>query len=235
MKLALLGDIHGNHRALRAVLSAASLTGVEYLLITGDLVGYYDAPLAVLDMLHSWKYYLVRGNHEDMLKTARSDENFLSQIDARYGTGLRSATEQLSDKQLDELCNLPHPLELEKDGCKILLCHGAPWDINQYVYPDAQPELLERCALQDYNLVVLGHTHYPMTHRIGKTLVVNPGSVGQPRDGNYKAAFATFDGEKFELFRVDYNVDEVCQLMKQAGFSEYYYNRLKVGSPNFVI
>ncbi len=199
MKLALLGDVHGNHRALKAVLSAASLSGVESLLITGDLVGYYDAPLAVLEMLRSWKHYLVRGNHEDMLKVARSDDDFLAQVDAKYGTGLRSAIEQLTDKQLDELCNLPHPLELEIEGCKILLCHGAPWDNNQYVYPDAKPELLERCAIQDYDLIVLGHTHYPMSYRTGKTLVVNPGSVGQPRNGQPGAHWTIFDTKTHNL------------------------------------
>ena len=103
MKLALLGDVHGNSRALNAVLSKASFLDVKALLITGDLVGYYYSPLAVLDMLRSWKYYLVRGNHEDMLKIARYDGNFLSKVDAKYGMGLRLAIEQLTDNQLDEL------------------------------------------------------------------------------------------------------------------------------------
>lgn len=193
MKLGLLGDIHGNDFALQAVLAAASSCGVEKLLITGDLVGYYYAPLKVLDLLQPWDRHVVRGNHEDMLNTARSDPEFLAQMDARYGTGLRAAIEQLGMQQLDELCNLPHPLELDIDGCRILLCHGAPWNIDQYVYSDAQPALLERCAIQEFDLIVLGHTHYPMLHQIGKTLVVNPGSVGQPRNRQPGAHWAIFD------------------------------------------
>jgi len=193
MKLGLLGDIHGNHLALQAVLAAASSTGVEKLLVTGDLVGYYDAPLQVVEQLQPWERHVVRGNHEDMLNVARSDPEFLTQVDARYGTGLRSAIEQLGEQQLDELCSLPHPLELLIDGRRILLCHGAPWDNDQYVYPDAQPELLERCAVQEFDLVVLGHSHYPMSHRIGKTLVVNPGSVGQPRNRQPGAHWAILD------------------------------------------
>ena len=217
MRIGLLGDVHGNHRALKAVLSVASISGLESLLITGDLVGYYDAPLAVLDMLRSWKYYLVRGNHEDMLKTARYDDDFLTKVDAKYGAGLRSAIEQLTDKQLDELCNLPHPLELEIDSCKILLCHGAPWDNNQYVYPDAKPELLERCAQQEYDLIVLGHSHYPMSHRIGKTLVVNPGSVGQPRNGQPGAHWAIFDTEthNLQLCKEEYDYSALVYECKQ--------------------
>ncbi len=199
MKLALLGDIHGNHLALQAVLSAASLSGVEKLLITGDLVGYYYMPLEVLNLLRSWDRHVVRGNHEDMLNSARTDPAFLAQMGVRYGTGLRTALEQLSEKQIDELCCLPHPLELMIDGCKVLLCHGAPWDVDQYVYPDAAPEMLERCAKQDFDLVVMGHTHYPMQNMIGKTLVVNPGSVGQPRNRQPGAHWALFDTDTRNL------------------------------------
>lgn len=193
MKLALLGDIHSNHLALAAVLSAARKYGVERLLITGDFVGYYFWPREVLELLAPWSSVAVRGNHEEMLAAARSDPAFLSRVDARYGTGLRSAIEQLGEQQLDELCRLPHPLELSIDSCRILLCHGAPWDNDQYVYPDAKSVLLERCAMQEFDLVVLGHTHYPMRHQVGKTLVVNSGSVGQPRNRRPGAHWAIFD------------------------------------------
>jgi putative phosphoesterase len=193
VKLALLGDIHGNQLALQVVLDAASSAGAESLLVTGDLVGYYYAPSEVLKMLGAWNRHVVRGNHEDMLNSVRSEPELLLQVDARYGTGLRTAIEQLDTQQLDELCNLPHPLELEIDGCKILLCHGTPWEVDQYVYPDAEPELLERCAGQDLDLVVMGHTHYPMQHTIGTTLIANPGSVGQPRNRVPGASWALFD------------------------------------------
>ncbi len=217
MKLALLGDIHGNHLALQAVLAAASSSGVEKLLITGDLVGYYNAPLMVLEMLQSWGRHVVRGNHEDMLNIARSDSVFLAQVDARYGTGLRTAIEQLDTQQLDELCNLPHPLELVIDGCKILLCHGAPWDNDQYVYPDAQPDLLEHCAMPEFDLVVLGHTHYPMQQKIGRTLVVNPGSVGQPRNRQPGAHWAIFDtvSQNLEFRQEQYDSSALVQECQQ--------------------
>ena len=199
MKLGLLGDIHGNDLALQAVLAAAASSGVEKLLITGDLVGYYHSPLQVLALLRPWDRRMVRGNHEDMLNTARSDPAFLAQVDARYGAGLRTAIEQLGIQQLDELCGLPHPLELVIDGCRILLCHGTPWDNDQYVYPDAKQELLERCAMQEFDLVVLGHTHYPMCHQIGGTTLVNPGSVGQPRNRKPGAHWAFFDTASREV------------------------------------
>jgi putative phosphoesterase len=215
MKLALLGDIHGNAWALRSVLAAASSLGAESLLITGDMVGYYFAPKEVLEMLQPWHRHAVRGNHEDMLRTARNDPAFLEDVDARYGNGLRVALEQLSASQIDELCGLPHPLELEIGGCRILLCHGAPWDNDCYVYPDAQPELLERCAVQQYDLVVQGHTHYPMQHRIVGTLVVNPGSVGQPRNRQPGAHWALFDTDTRNL-EFHYEQYDSSQLVREC-------------------
>jgi putative phosphoesterase len=199
VKLALLGDIHGNDLALQAVLSAAIAAGAEKLLVTGDLVGYYFYPLRVLELLRPWDKHIVRGNHEDMLVAARRDPAFLTQVDKRYGTGLRAAIEQLDAPQLDELCGLPHPLDLDIDGCRILLCHGASWDIDQYVYPDASPEFLKRFALPEFDLVVLGHTHYPMRHQIGQTLIANPGSVGQPRNRAPGASWAIFDTASHDL------------------------------------
>lgn len=217
MRVALIGDIHGNHLALQTVLAVASSSGVEKLLITGDLVGYYFAPLQVLKLLHSWDKHIVRGNHEDMLNTARFDPEFLVQVDTRYGTGLRTAIEQLSEKPLDELCNLPHPLELVIDGCKILLCHGAPWDNNQYIYPDAEAVLLEHCAAQNFDLVVMGHTHYPMQQKIGKTLLVNPGSVGQPRNHQPGAHWALFDtvSRNLEFRQEQYDSSQLVQECQQ--------------------
>ncbi|WP_018506509.1 metallophosphoesterase family protein [Thiobacillus thioparus] len=217
MKLVLLGDIHGNDFALRAVLTAATSNGADKLLITGDLIGYYYAPKKALELLKPWDRHVVRGNHEDMLIAARSDSAFLDRVDARYGTGLRTAIEQLSEEQLDELCSLPHPLDLMIDGCRILLCHGSPWNNDQYVYPDAQPELLSRSAVQDFDLVVLGHTHYPMQRKIGNTLLVNPGSVGQPRNRQPGAHWALFDTatQSLELRCEQYDASGLVQECQQ--------------------
>lgn len=208
MKVALLGDIHGNDLALSAVLTAAEAVGVEQLLITGDLVGYYFEPRNVLEQLGNWDRHVVRGNHEEMLDAARTDPSFLASVSARYGSGLYVALEQLNERQLDEVCGLPHPLELNIGGSHVLLCHGAPWDVNQYVYPDASQDLFERCADSSFDLVVMGHTHYPMIQRMGKTLLINPGSVGQPRNRKPGASWALFDTESglVELRTEQYDV-----------------------------
>ena len=199
MKLGLIGDVHGNVAALRAVLGAAVRHGVEHLLITGDLVGYYFEPARVLELLAPWPKHIVRGNHEDMLCAARDDAASLAPVEAKYGTGLRVALETLSAGQVEELCRLPHPLQIEIGGRDIVLCHGSPWDNDFYVYPDAGEEVLARCAQSGADLVVLGHTHYPMVRNVGRTLVVNPGSVGQPRNRQPGAHWALYDTTSGEV------------------------------------
>jgi putative phosphoesterase len=193
MKIGLLGDIHGNALALRAVLASARIEQVECLLVTGDLVGYYFAPDQVMELLESWDCHIVRGNHEDMLAAARRDPAILPEIEKKYGSGLHMAIKRLTDGQLDMLCNLSHPKHVNLDGRRLLLCHGSPWDNDEYLYPDSNEALLARCASPDIDMVILGHTHYPMMRHVGATLIVNPGSVGQPRSRSPGAQWALYD------------------------------------------
>lgn len=212
MRLALIGDIHGNSAALRVVLDHAASENVSTLLITGDLVGYYFDPRGVLDLLAPWQKYIVRGNHEDMLASARRDPGQRSRTQLRYGSGLRIALETLLAEELDALSALPHPLDLNLDGKHILLCHGAPWDNDCYVYPDADADLMRRCAVPGYNLVVLGHTHYPMMRKTGETIIINPGSVGQPRNRKPGAQWALIDTQSgtVDLRSEDYDYASIA-------------------------
>ena len=231
MRIALLGDIHGNSFALAAVLDAARAAHVEKLLITGDFVGYYFWPREVMDMLADWDIAAVRGNHEDMLVDALKDSAFLKTINAAYGSGLSTAIETLTPAQLDWLCQLPHPRPFEFDGRSLLLCHGSPWDVNQYVYPDAKADLLERCAESGYDWVVMGHTHYPRVERVRKTVLVNPGSVGQPRNRIPAAHWALLDtvSQELLLMTAPYDVAPVVALAAKRHPERPYLGNVLLG------
>lgn len=212
MKLGLLGDIHANHLALSAVLSAATRQGVECLLITGDIVGYYFFPREVLTFLEPWSKFMVRGNHEDMLHRSMTDVGELASITLRYGSGIQLALDQLSEKECEKLTELPHPLALTLGGRNILLCHGAPTDINKYIYPNSDLTAIKNHVTESTDLVVLGHTHYPMLRQLSDTTrLVNPGSVGQPRNGCTGACWASYDTEnnKVTLHCEDYDHSQV--------------------------
>ena len=207
MKVALLGDIHGNAPALAAALDGARREGAELLLLTGDFVGYYYRPELVFDLLAEWMYYAVRGNHEDMLFASQSDPAKADQYRARYGSGVDAALACLSECELERLRGLPATRELGIGGKRVLLGHGAPWDTDFYIYPDADDDVWARLSGYRHDYIVLGHTHYRYSKQIGDTLVINPGSVGQPRDRKPGAAWALLDTEAdaVTFFAEDYD------------------------------
>lgn len=210
MKIALLADIHGNSLALQAVLNAAKRAEVEALCIAGDFVGYYYRPNEVLEMLGDWQTYCVQGNHERMFFDALSNPEVLPNIKQKYGSGLSYATDQPGPLH-QWLQSLPVSMQIELDGLKILIAHGAPWDENAYLYPTTKSNELARVDSYGVDLLVLGHTHYKFESHTESTHIVNPGSVGQPRDGRIGAAWALYDtsARTCEFYAEPYNIHAV--------------------------
>lgn len=198
MRVGLLADIHGNTDALAGVLAAARKLGVERLLIAGDLVGYYYDAKGVLALLDGWDWVAVRGNHEAMMAAWIRDDG-RDHILKTYGSAISVACETLAPGQIEILMSLGHPLRLDIEGAPVLLCHGAPDDFDAYVYPDAPCAARDTFFSQDAGLVVFGHTHYPVIWQSGATTVVNPGSVGQPRDRIPGACWALWDTDRGDV------------------------------------
>lgn len=217
MKLALLGDVHGNADALSAVLAATRARGADMLLVTGDLVGYYYEPDRVLGMLADWPMVAVRGNHEDYLQSAAGDAASRSSYRTKYGSGLEAALERLTGRQLAWLNALPRTASLCIDGLSILLCHGSPRDTDEYVYPTASRDLIDDFASFGHDVVIMGHTHWRFIWKHEAIIAVNPGSVGQPRDRRPGAAWAMLNttNRDIELYNEQYDVarllDQVAQ------------------------
>jgi putative phosphoesterase len=195
MKVALLGDIHANEAALQAVIRAADDERVETFLVTGDLVGYYFQPARVLELLRQVgrPVHVVRGNHEEMLRMCRDDPSQAIRIRVKYGSGIDLALHELTGQDYETLVTLPHPQKLRVGMRDVLLSHGAPHSVDKYIYPDADEAALVACAAPATDLVVMGHTHYPFSRAMGQTILVNPGSVGQPRNGARGACWALYD------------------------------------------
>jgi putative phosphoesterase len=211
MKIALLSDIHANEIALAAVLNEASALGAERLLCCGDFVGYYHAPEDMLEQLDAWTWNGIRGNHEDMLEEWLSGQDRDS-IHRRYGSGIAIAAE-MPDAARSRILALPARQELEIEGRRVLLCHGSAWDPNHYVYPDASDEERRRMASEGQDLVVFGHSHYPVLWHVGTTTIVNPGSVGQPRDRKPGACWALWEVGSMDvtLKRTAFNTAAVAE------------------------
>lgn len=218
-RVAVLGDIHGNIDAFRAVLEDIKKESINQLLITGDLVGYYYHADKVLNALKGWRYELVQGNHDGMLGEISTWSNEMKKAyRQKYGSALEyAAKELLSESEIAYLAELPYRKELFIAGRSILLCHGSPWNRDEYIYPDASNDVLARCTTGGFDVVIMGHTHYPMIKKYKVTLLLNPGSVGQPRNQQSGASWALLylDNLYVQLRYVPYDVKEVIAEARQ--------------------
>jgi len=192
MKIGIISDIHGNSEALKVVLE--KLTKCERILCAGDLTGYYPDFNKVIDVVkNDPRITSILGNHDIYhLK----DKNITS-VNRKYLRGLKDS------------------LILNIDNLKIGLFHGSPDDSNKRLYPDSDFSKLEDLH---YDFLILGHTHYPMIKKIGKMVIINPGSVGQPRDFDPRAAYAILNTRKklVQIYRVRYNIEAVCKKVLSA-------------------
>lgn len=213
VKVAILSDLHGNAVALEKVLEEARKAGAQELLIAGDFTGYYYQPDRIFQLLNSWKWDGVIGNHDKFLRDFGGKKELMADYRVSYGKALEVALEKLGEKEKQLLFSLPEKKELDYGGKRILVCHGAPWQNDEYIYPDAQPEVFERIAKLGYDFVILGHTHYPMIKRVGRTTIINPGSAGQPRDegGNASWALVDFTSGETEIRRVRFDTEEILE------------------------
>ncbi len=218
MRIGILGDVHGNKDALNAVLQSAEKCKVERLLITGDLVGYYPYAKEVLSLLSNWQTDSVRGNHEDMLVRSINDPKYLESVNEKYGFGLKESLVSLSKAEIRYLTELPHPLKIEIEKNIVLIAHGSPADINEYMYPDTDLLALKWVSQLDCDILFCGHSHYPMQKHFRNKLIINPGSVGQPRNKGSSAHWVLWNTEldSFEFKTEEYELAELIHWAKST-------------------
>lgn len=209
MRIAILSDIHANDFALKATLDQIQTQDIDQIYVLGDIVGYYYEPKKVLELLEYHNATLILGNHELILKHAYEEMQLRGTLKSDYGTGIKCALDQLSEIQIEYLIDLPMKVEFEVDSKRILLCHATPWDIETYIYPDAEKELLDKCLDYQKDYVFLGHSHYPMNVIHEGIHLLNPGSVGQSRDIGGLSSWMIFDtlSGNIDSIRTEYNIN----------------------------
>jgi putative phosphoesterase len=216
--IAILSDIHGNYIALEEVLKAVDKMGITEVYALGDTVGYYSQVNEVINELRQRDAHAIMGNHDWYMAA----ESFCARSNTVNDT-LAYQRKVITKENLDWIKNLPLYLEIEG----ISMVHGGWTDpLDEYLTQPSK-EYFEKVGGKYF---CSGHTHLPRLEDYGDKIYCNPGSVGQPRDNDNRASFATWDGTKFELHRVDYDFEKVGELMEKAGFSGYYYERLATGA-----
>jgi putative phosphoesterase len=213
MRIAVVSDIHSNLEALEAVLG--DMPEVDKVLCAGDLVGYGADAGAVVDEVREQRMECVKGNHDEKVVTYQDFEEF-NRLARKAITHNRNA---LSDQELEYLAELPEKKRIEAGNRDLFMIHGSPRNpLKEYLREeDVDQEFLENSFKTRPEILVMGHTHQPFVKKLSGTLILNPGSVGQPRDRDPRASYATLETREPEvkLHRAGYSVDKAAEKIRK--------------------
>jgi predicted phosphodiesterase len=247
MRYLVLSDIHSNLEALEAVLRASAAQRYEAVLVLGDLVGYGADPNAVVDRVRALNpVAIVRGNHDKVAAGLDDAEDF----NPMAKSAAHWTRESLTAKTLQYLRDLPAGPQMV--GETIEICHGSPLDEDLYVVADI--DAARSIAVARTAVCLFGHTHVALSARMdsqrhldieapqghpefgvtieaGSRYLINPGSVGQPRDGDARAAYAIADLDRnvVTLYRVAYPIEAAQKKILDAGLPPMLAYRLGMG------
>ena len=223
MRVAIFSDIHGNLPALEAVFDDIHRQGVDAVYCLGDLVGYAPFPNEVTERIRREQIPTIMGNYDDGVGFDRDE----------CGCAYREADERQRGQQSLEwtkacvtaenkafLRTLLPEIRTAIDGKRLLLVHGSPRKMNEYLFEDRPISSFERLAASsNADIIVFGHTHRPYTKQIGEVWFVNVGSVGKPKDGDRRACYAILEttaDPPASFVRVPYDIDKVTQAIRSS-------------------
>ncbi len=213
MRIAIISDVHANLAALEAIEEP-----YDFLLCLGDLVDYGPQPREAVQWVKERALTVVRGNHDHALGYG---------VDCRCAPAMQEASattrrwhrQLLSLDEREYLCGLFITERLELGGATFHLAHASPTGdlYNYHIVPDAPDELLtQETQGIDADFILLGHTHLPMLRTVGRTTIVNPGSIGQPRHGDPRTSYAIWEDGEISFHRGIYDVSQTIALLEKA-------------------
>lgn len=246
MRYLVISDIHANLEAFETVMAAARQLGYDKVLLLGDLVGYGADPNAICERVREMKPdALIRGNHDKVGSGVESPEGF----NAVARNAIRWTYDTLTNENRAWLAALPAGPMIVDDLIEI--CHGTPFDEDAYVFDDL--DALRALHAARRPLCLFGHTHVQIGHMLsqdqfglvtatdqrpltiamqdGSRYLVNPGSVGQPRDGDPRAGFGIVDTDAraITIYRIEYAIEKAQARIVAAGLPDVLAQRLALG------
>jgi putative phosphoesterase len=197
MRIAIFSDIHGNVHALDAVLADIRAQQPDATYCLGDLVGYGAHPNEVIERIRREGVPTIMGNYDDGVGFDRDECGCAYREDAERERGQRSlewTKARVTGHNKAYLRALPPEIRLAADKTRVLLVHGSPRKMNEYLFEDRPRSSFQRLAASsNADVIVFGHTHKPYVKEVDGVLFVNAGSVGKPKDGDRRACYVMLD------------------------------------------
>jgi putative phosphoesterase len=235
---AVITDIHGNLAALRGALARIEQLGIESVFCGGDLVGYGPHPNEVCALIAEREIPTIYGNYDYAI--AREEEDcgcaYVTPHDRELGQlSVAWTLAHTSQDSKDLMRALPFDLHFPVGNLDVHLVHGSPRKVNEYLFEDKPARLYERLAAAERDpVLVFGHTHKPWVHEYGGVLFANCGSVGKPKDGDPRGAFAVLrtaaDGVDVSIERIAYDAESVAAAVRAAGLPGEFADKLLTGT-----
>lgn len=235
MRIALFSDIHANLPALEACLQSIDQQKPDAIYCLGDLVGYNIWPNEVIDEIRRRSIPTIAGNYDQGIGLSSNDCGCAYKTDAEKQMGAISISYTNSivgEEQRQYLKNLPLHTRIEFPNLNLLLVHGSPRRINEYLFEDRDEKSLLRIMNDAHaDVMCFGHTHKPYHRVLGNMHAINIGSVGKPKDGNPKGCYVILstDPVTVEFIRFDYDIEKAAGAIEASPLPNEYANMLRKG------
>ena len=247
MKIAALGDIHGNYQALITVLDDVKAWQPDLVLVLGDIINRGPRSKDCYDLIREKSdnpaWHVIKGNHEGYVLDF-NDPGFSRQgMDFALKRVIHWTYEKLTRKDLDQLDQLPVEIKIDLPGLGLVQgAHASTAGDRIGIYPSTPDSRLAGLIPESARLFIVGHTHQPLVRTLGETLIINTGSVGLPFDGDTRAAYAriSFQNGTWQagITRVSYDLEAAANDYYQSGFipeggplAELILTELRLGRP----
>ena len=238
MRIAIFSDVHGNLPALDAVLADLRSRQPDVVYCLGDLVGYAPFPNEVVERIRHDAIPTIMGNYDDGVGFERDDCGcaYREEEEKRRGDqSLAWTKDHVTAENKAFLRTLTPEIRFEADGRRVLLVHGSPRKINEYLFEDRPiPSFQRLAASSNADVIVYGHTHKPYTKLVDGVLFLNVGSVGKPKDGDRRACYVVLDPARLDaqVVRVEYDVAKVTTAIRESELPHEFATDLEVaGAP----
>ena len=233
MRIAILSDIHGNLPALEAVLVDVAKQHPDAVYCLGDLVGYGASPNEVTDRIRIEGMPTIMGNYDDGVGFDRDECGcaYRDPIDQELGDRSLAWTKaHTAPYNKAFLRTLLKELRFEADGKRVLLVHGSPRKMNEYLFEDRPISSFQRLAASsNADIVAFGHTHKPYQKTVDGVLFVNAGSVGKPKDLDWRACYVILEAGAVTLRRVSYDVAKAAAAIRATALPHEFATDIETG------